>query len=231
MYISRVALNLARSGGLRLAGSPYLLHAAVEKAFPPNVMRRGDEGRILWRLDVSSRKDGGVWLYVVSPSVPDLSHIAEQAGWAQDRGETKEYTSVLDALEEGQAWQFRLKANPARKVYRDWHGNDGESVVGSIQGHVTEAQQLEWLLARSARCGFDIPESGGLRSVAISHRKREYFRHGADGNPVTLSTAQFDGRLVVVDADAFRRTLCCGLGRAKGFGCGLMTIAPIKNID
>lgn len=43
-------------------GSPYKLHAAVEAAFPPDAVRRTDDGRILWRLD-SLGQDGGVWLY------------------------------------------------------------------------------------------------------------------------------------------------------------------------
>ena len=45
---------------------------------------------------------------------------------------------------------------------------------------------------------------------------------------VTLATAQYDGILEVTDADAFRHVLGFGMGRARGFGCGLMTIAPVR---
>ena len=38
----------------------------------------------------------------------------------------------------------------------------------------------------------------------------------------------FDGvALEVVDEELLRQALCCGIGRAKAFGCGLMTIAPL----
>ncbi|WEV73650.1 type I-E CRISPR-associated protein Cas6/Cse3/CasE [Bifidobacterium sp. ESL0798] len=46
---------------------------------------------------------------------------------------------------------------------------------------------------------------------------------------MTISTALFDGLLEVADAEKFRHALCFGVGRAKGFGCGLLTVAPIKD--
>ncbi|MGO4759027.1 type I-E CRISPR-associated protein Cas6/Cse3/CasE, partial [Streptomyces sp. 2MCAF27] len=45
---------------------------------------------------------------------------------------------------------------------------------------------------------------------------------------VTLTAVTFDGRLRVTDPDALRRTLTSGLGKAKAYGCGLMTLAPVR---
>jgi len=42
---------------------------------------------------------------------------------------------------------------------------------------------------------------------------------------VTLVTVTYDGLLEVTDPDALRRTLTRGLGRAKAYGCGLLTLA------
>jgi CRISPR system Cascade subunit CasE len=39
-------------------------------------------------------------------------------------------------------------------------------------------------------------------------------------------TVTFDGRLEVTDPDALRRTLTQGI-RAKAYGCGLITLAPL----
>ncbi len=44
-------------------------------------------------------------------------------------------------------------------------------------------------------------------------------------NKVPLVTVTFDGRLEVTDPVALRRTLTMGLGKAKAYGCGLMTLA------
>jgi len=43
---------------------------------------------------------------------------------------------------------------------------------------------------------------------------------------VSLVTASFEGLVIIADADLLRATLVSGLGRAKGYGCGLLTLAP-----
>lgn len=231
MFISRMALNPARIEARRLIASPYRLHAAVEQAFPPEVDRQNDEGRILWRLDASQSAADSVWLYIVSPARPDLTHVVERAGWPAvyaNGWETKDYAPLLDRIESGQTWRFRLKANPVRKVACDKGRVPDDRVVGTLRGHVTVAQQMEWLVSRSIAHGFAIVENGEMGPVvSISQRHKEEFQRGDER--VTLSTARFDGILNVVDAEAFRHALCHGIGRAKGFGCGLLTVAPLES--
>lgn len=226
MYISRLPLNVNRPETLRLVSSSYRMHAAVESSFPPNAIRQSDEGRILWRIDSSSKCEDGAWLYVISPERPDFSHIVEQCGWpSNSEWETKDYGPVLDHVSEGQVWRFRLKANPARKVLVDQGRKENKRVVGSIQGHVTAEQQLEWLLDRTTKHGFEVAkDSNGFYELDVSQRHVE--RSKRQGQTITISTAVFDGALIVSDAELFRKALGFGIGRAKGFGCGLMTIMP-----
>ena len=230
MYISRIPLNAARRGAAELMASPYKMHAAVEHAFPPALgeapAASGAEGRILWRLDALPGNSASVWLYVVSPARPDFTHVCEQAGWpTTGTWETKDYAPVLERLAPGQQWAFRLKANPARKVACDRGREPHVDVVGTIQGHVTEDQQRAWLLSRCEGHGFRVAcDADGTPLVRVSQRQKTTFAH-RDGK-VTLTTAVYDGLLVVTDARLFREVLCQGIGRAKGFGCGLLTIAP-----
>lgn len=229
MFISRIPLNKARYGARQLIGSPYKLHAAVECAFPPNAVRNNDEGRILWRLDTSVN-DNAVWLYVVSPEKPDFMHIVEQAGWPTHvEWETKNYEPLLERIAKGQQWHFKLRANPARKAKEDKgrrHRSDG--IVGKVQGHITVDQQLQWLIDRSASHGFTIlNDQNDQPDGVVKERHKENVKR-ADAT-VTLVTAVFEGRLEVTDAELFRTALCQGIGRAKGFGCGLLTIAPDLN--
>ena len=80
---------------------------------------------------------------------------------------------------------------------------------------------------RAEAHGFRIVQTEeGFERLTVSHRRRERFKRR--GSVVTLTTAQYDGVLEVVDAEAFRHTLGFGLGRARGFGCGLITIAPLR---
>lgn len=229
MYLTRMPLNVARGETRRLVSSPYRMHAAVEAAFPPGAVRSDGEGRILWRLDQRVDEPQGLWLYLASPQKPDLTHLVEQAGWPLHEGlwVTKDYAPLLERLENGQRWEFRLKANPVRKVREDKGRRPRPGVEGTIQAHVTVDQQIDWLLSRAADHGFAVPcGDAGEPMVVVSQRNRETFRRGND--EVTLSTALFDGVLEVIDADLVRTALCQGIGRAKGFGCGLLTLAPSR---
>lgn len=228
MYISRIPLNSARYETRRLIASPYKLHAAVEKSFPPDAVREGAQGRILWRLDFSA--DGNsTWLYVVSPEKPDFTHIVEQAGWPMHPNwEIKDYEILLSKMTRGQEWAFRLRANPVREVRVDQGRRPNPAVVGKLKGHVTVNHQLDWLVKRSVKNGFEVlrqPGDNSSLSCTVSQRRTERFDHGA--SKVTLTTAQYDGLLRILDADTFRRCLSHGIGRAKSFGCGLLTVAPI----
>ncbi|GHH85818.1 type I-E CRISPR-associated protein Cas6/Cse3/CasE [Streptomyces sulfonofaciens] len=57
--------------------------------------------------------------------------------------------------------------------------------------------------------------SGGTRDSASPSRPHVHF-----------TRATFDGRLRITDLAAFRHTLTHGLGKAKAYGCGLMTLTP-----
>jgi CRISPR system Cascade subunit CasE len=230
MFISRIPLNAARYDAQQLIASPYKLHAAVEHSFPPTAVRADKSGRILWRLDMNAHDPHSVWLYVVSPQKPDFTHIVEQTGWPlYGEWESKDYSILLNRLAKGQQWRFRLRANPVRKATRDYGLKPREGIVGKIQGYVTVPQQTQWLVDRAEEHGFQILESDSIPQVVISQRQKQRFMR--KDATVSLSTALFDGALEVTDAEAFRKTLCFGMGRAKGFGCGLLTIAPLHAME
>jgi CRISPR system Cascade subunit CasE len=228
MHLSRIQINPARRGGQKLLGSPQAMHAAVLHSFP----QTGDErGRVLWRVDRDQR---ATWLYVVSGPRPDFAHIVEQAGWAtiQTGWDVRSYQSLLGSLTDGQTWGFRLTANPARSTRRAGRqtgappsGATEEPTRSKRYGHVTVDQQLDWFAQRTTGWGFSVPERDGAPDVLVRDRRTERFQR--DGRTVTISKATFDGALTVVDPDALRHALVAGLGPAKGYGCGLLTLAPV----
>ena len=220
MFLTRMPLNRARRQSKTLLTSPHAMHAAVLSAFPPEATLESVEGRVLWRLDTQHPH---VYLYVVSPARPVLDHLVEQAGWPEGSSwETVDYGPRMDRLASGDILAFRLTANPVRRPRE----SGGKRVP-----HVTALQQTEWLLQRVERHGFRIPRTAADESdVVVSRRDRHEFRRG--GRTVTLVTAQFDGRLEITDATAFRRTLTHGIGSAKGYGCGLLTVTrPAAAVD
>lgn len=221
MFLSRIQLNPARRGAQHLLASPHALHAAVLAAFPDPTPR--PEGRVLWRLDVAGP---AAYVYIVSPTRPDLTHLAEQAGWPtlESTQLVRPYAQLLERIQNGHRYAFRLTANPTHSTPAPKGGR------GKVFGHVTVAQQEEWLRARQERAGFAIatdPAGSASEPVdALVVKERQTLSFSRHEARVTLSVATFEGRLVVTDRDAFVHALTHGIGRAKGYGCGLLTIAP-----
>lgn len=223
MFISRLPLNAARIGAAKLINAPYRMHAAVEASFPPD--SDGDaDGRILWRVDHDSAQHS-VWLYVVSPTEPDFTHIIEQAGWPSHmQWTTVDYSRMLESLENGQTFRFRLKANPSRRANSDLNPNGPApvSIKGKIMPCVSIEQKISWLGRQAAAHGFSITEHDGHPQVSVTEQNIDKLRR--KGSIVTMRTSMFTGLLTITDVDKFRHALTHGIGRGKGFGCGLLTI-------
>lgn len=254
MFLTRFRLNTARPGTRRLLSSPQSLHAAVMSSFPhilPTDSPAPGAPRVLWRLDRQARAE--MLLYVVSPDRPDLTHLVEQAGWPAvatpdaPGWQTRPYQPFLDSLTAGGRWAFRLTANPVHTIRR----KDGEP--RKITAHLTPVHQMGWLLheKRQNRAGFRIleksdtrrtlpsgtthkghPHHGDRYELTVTDTRSLVFGKPGQDNPtsrdkVTLVTVTFDGRLEVTEPDTLRRTLTQGIGRARAYGCGLLTLAPL----
>jgi CRISPR system Cascade subunit CasE len=218
MYLTRFRINPARRAARKLLTSPQAMHAAVLSGFADPAGRGADGPRTLWRLDGSGHD---LRLFVVSPTEPDLTHLVEQAGWpTTETWDTRDYRQFLASLQAGQAWAFRLTANPVRNG-RLPH-RDGTRRVG----HVTVDQQREWLLSRAERAGFRIVTAGDSGEPDVTVHQRHTHTFHRDGRRVTLRVATYDGRLEVTDPDALRTVLTAGIGHARAYGCGLLTLAP-----
>lgn len=218
MFLTKFPINTARRGARHLLTSQQRMHAAVLAGFPPE-----DQGaRPLWRVDAGEQRTD---LYIVSEARPDLTHLVEQAGWPTrpDRTwQSADYAPFLDRLAAGQRWAFRLTANPVRSIPR------GPGARGEVKAHVTAAQQEQWLIDRTDRLGFRIGiADSGVPEVVVKDRRTVRFtrRNAEAGRDVTIVMATYDGALEVTDVDALRAALCSGVGRAKAYGCGLMTLA------
>lgn len=216
MYLSRIALDAKRRETMRILACPHLLHGAVEKSF------KGNRQRNLWRIDWVREI---CYLLVLSSEIPDFTHISEQLGFVgtDQKWETKDYDKLLARLEAGQAWRFRLCANPIRSSIKD---KDEVKNRGKVFAHVTHDQQRQWLLKRAEDRGFILDEN----SFDVVHTQWRKFSKGKEGeNPISIRTATYEGVLTISDLECFKNTLQCGIGRAKAYGCGLLTIARLRD--
>lgn len=201
MYLTRLELDLTKRDTMRALAAPQMFHAAICKAFT-------DEERYLWRLD---KLAGKTYLLVSSHMKPALEAAAEQFGFGTY--ETRDYDTLLDRIQTGDRWHFRLRANPVVSV------SDGTG-RGKVLAHVTVAQQEQWLRDRAAKHGFE-PET-----LAVVEREWVSFKKTAEnGRPVTLHAVTFEGSLRVTDKELLRKAMTEGIGRGKAYGMGMLTLA------
>ncbi|MBT2392365.1 type I-E CRISPR-associated protein Cas6/Cse3/CasE [Streptomyces sp. ISL-1] len=118
---------------------------------------------------------------------------------------------------------------------------EGETRVAALLEDVRRRAELPKVMWREPDSKRLLPEGtthmkhehhGDRYELSVRDRRDLSFDKSRDQNasgrrPVSLVTVTFEGRLEVGDPGALRGTLTQGLGRAKAYGCGLMTLAPL----
>jgi len=231
-YLSRIRLNPRRRESLRLLANPQRLHAAVLAG----TSRQPVTERVLWRLEADSPYVHT--LLVLTDSRPSWEHLLEQAGWwggEDPQAESRSYDPLLERVEPGHRFSFRVRANPvgATRNPRNPTASQREALArerprGVRVPHRTVEHQMRWFTDRAARWGFDLVlTDAGVPDVRIVAREKLTFtkRRAGSNRRVILSTATFEGVLVVKDPEAARTSLLQGIGPARAYGCGLLTLA------
>jgi len=211
LFLSRIELDLGLNATRRALSSPQILHAAVEGCFPDLEIKY----RKLWRLD---NLQGKLFLLLVSHKEPDFSLFTQQFSSKDMKSETKKYQPFINKIQTGGNYRFRLRANPVHNVSTE------NRTRGKVYAHVTVAQKQDWLVKKAATNGFKLNED--WFSVVETDYMR--FKRDKKEEPIVISTAVFEGKLEVIDSSIFAQTLIQGIGRAKAYGCGLLTVAEIQ---
>lgn len=237
-YLSRIYLNPLRTQAQRMLRNPQVLHAAVLGG----ISRQPVTERVLWRLDTPNRHQLAV--LVLTESTPSWEHLVEQAGWpsADDpQALVKPYQPLLDQVQRGREFGFRLTANPTSTTKNPKKPSEAQlkrlATVrprGVRVAHRTLADQLGWLTERLTNAGFTVPTDtvagNDVPAVRVTDRRQVRFskttHHTASTPPVVLESATFEGIVRVNDPDAARDALLGGVGTGKAYGFGLLTLAP-----
>jgi CRISPR system Cascade subunit CasE len=216
MHLSRLVLNPYAPQKRRDLADLYLLHRTLARAFPAAVA--GGPGRVLFRVDPEPAS-GAAAVLVQSEKEPDWGALPE--GYAASV-ESKPFAPAFVA---GQRLAFRLRASPSKKVGTTSKAdrqagkpkNNGRRV-----GLLTEDEQRAWLARKAEAGGFQVLD------VAVTRERPaggNFLRVGKPDHELTLVVVRFDGLRAVVGPDRFLQTLREGVGAAKGFGFGLLSLA------
>lgn len=225
MYLTRMFLDpMSRSVRFDVA-NPEGLHKTVMRLFPDDA---GPEARkahaVLHRLDESP--DGRLMLLVQSSSKPDVakflpSYLLDLGrdpdlafSGIDENPSLRNVASERKAIGVGDRFHFRLKANTTKKIGTK-SGPDGKRVHGQRVPVRGDEARVEWLKRHAEVAGF------GFADVRV----REV---GARGRDVRLAGVLFDGVLDVKDPAAFRAALESGIGPAKAFGFGLLSLSRVR---
>lgn len=227
MILTRLTLNPRHPEAARDLAVPYEMHRTLARCFPelpsPPVAKSKKEEpgyrsvyEVLFRIEPMRL---GMPQVVLVQSAVALHTAALPEGYAV-RVEDKAYAPDVVV---GQSLGFRLLANP---VFRE-RRKEGESGKHSrrrplpLMGETYGASPaLAWMERQGIRYGFAL-ERVAMQAVEPPSRERAHGK-GATAHQGVL----FEGRLSVVDAEAFGGALRSGIGPAKAFGFGLLSIAP-----
>jgi CRISPR system Cascade subunit CasE len=182
-----------------------------------NLQKQTTRGRILWRVDDHGKLAS---LYILSPVEPNINLIVRDLGeYTEKPCVTKYYAPFLQSLKKDQIWGFRLRGNPTHAVVNASRGNGRSNILG----HVTAEQQINWMMNKAHMLGVEIIIKNNAPMLKISDRRVSSFAHA--NTKITLNSALFDGVLRVLDPNILAFSIINGVGRAKAYGCGLLTLA------
>ena len=235
-FLSRVYLNPLRRQAQRMLRNPQLLHAAVLGG----LSRQPVTERVLWRLETQNQHR--LELLVLTRSTPSWEHLIEQAGWPsadEPQALVKPYQPLLDQVQRGRVFAFRLKANPVSCTKKPLAPSAahlrrlaGTRPRGVRVAHRKLPDQIAWLTTRLRRAGCEVVTESvddvEVPAVRVTDRHRLSFSKVGEDNGVrvVLESATFDGLLRIADPELAREALLSGIGAGKAYGFGLLTLAP-----
>ena len=210
-YLSRLVLNPENADVRRDLASPYELHRTLMRTFP-----EGTGNRLLFRIE-PERVGRGVAVLVQSHPEPPCWAFLNQRGDYAYRVEGPK--KVEPSLSERQRLRFRLVANPTRKVK-----NRRVPLIHDGPNPKDHPTYHDWLRRKAAQHGFEVlrVEDAPFRTALPNRHKNDYAK-----KDLPLFGVRFDGALQVTDVEALLEAVRGGIGPAKAFGFGLLSLAPV----
>jgi CRISPR system Cascade subunit CasE len=170
-----------------------------------------DAERILFRVDWDEQQRAFRTL-ILSRTLPDFSVLP--TGYALNIEGPKAYNPPFAA---SQYLAFRLLANPTIKKTIERDGKPHKLRWGLFR----EEDQLEWLTRKLQEAGAELIECFVIPRGAQRNCKRQ----AGGESQQTHFAVLFEGFLKVNEPTKLRAALENGIGSAKGFGFGLLSLA------
>lgn len=210
VWLARLRLNVKSREVRRDLRDAVALHRRVMSLLPDGL---GDQARhkagVLYRLDETRQ---GPTLTVQAGLLPSDEKLPE--GYCEFA--VRHLTPLLKALQPGMRVHYRIAANATKRAAK----SDEKHKKGQIVA-LSGVAAGEWWQRQATTHGLTLVTSFA-QPLPQARGERE------DGKSVCHAVTRFDGTAIVRDPDLLREALVRGIGRGKSYGCGLLSLAPVR---
>ncbi len=222
-WLARLDVNAEIARKEKIADS-YAWHGKLWECFPGMPNKKRTEVGFLTRIDPF---EGAFRLWVLTKEKPLCPSWCTSEGFA--------LKEISPSFLSHQYYAFDFKANPVKTIVQ--RGPNGETLYkpsgkrrsGKRVPLVKHEDLNAWLLQRAETGGFRIVENKPLEiSPMIENHFRKRDKETGEVHVAYHGGVQFRGTLEVIDRGRFVGTYETGVGSAKGFGFGLLLLAPVR---
>lgn len=210
LYLTRIPLNLGSHEVRSELSNRYSLHQTLTRVFA-----EPGESRILYRVEDDASLNP--YILVQSSVQPDLAAFYSNYVARSGQVETRDITSLIDRFEVGRRFRFRIAINPTTQGRKIQGGREIE--FRRVLHKNTEA--ISWFAGMGERRGFALPLSDPFNEPTM--KKLAMFRGKSPKERVAVSL--IDGVLEVTNPQAFAAAFVAGIGKAKIYGLGMLSLA------
>lgn len=217
-----VKAEIARAEGIL---DSYAWHKKLWDCFPGVPGQQRTKIGFLTRIDTL---EGAFKIWVMADQKPVFPKWCPPDGFA--------LKEIASSFLTHRFYVFDLRANPVKRllVPRNSSGElvlqaNGKRKYGKRVPLAKPEELRSWLVRKAAGGGFRLVEGKPLEiSPMIESHFRKINKKTGKEQTAYHGGVQFRGTLEVTEREKFIETYQTGIGSAKGFGFGLLLLAPVK---
>jgi len=215
-WLTRITPDLRHRAAVADLDNIVALHKTIMRLFPADL---GSNARstagVLFRAEQTP--GGGIEILVQSNTQPDSAKLPEGYGTTVSRP----LDPLLEAVRKGLPVRYRLVANATRKLGRNTVAGKPLTVIPLV-GADAEA----WWERQAEQSGLELREAVATPLPPAVGVRVDKARSTLQ--PQHHARTRFDGTATITDPALLRERMITGIGRAKTYGCGLLTLAPSR---
>lgn len=199
MYLSKVMIKD------KACRNHYEIHRALWQMFSEDVNAGRD---FLFRVEKSGRQQAELLMQSMRQPVSQSPNAGLLA--------TRDYPLKLI---EGQRVRFLLIANPVKTINDKKGRKNAKGEVKKCRVPlIDESEQRLWIERK-------LDDSARLEALIIANRPPLYFKKSKANMAGKIQPVGFQGILQVANPTILKEMIINGIGPAKAFGCGLLSLA------